>query len=139
MMQGDINTVYNSEQSAASIYSRLIKDIEDQDIKQNMVYAKQTHLKHLQDIEVYMDFAGVHPINTSAITHAFEDIMLLIENKKKDDGEMLSIAAQKEREIADEYRSIYNELKDRKVKELIENVIKSNLRIAQKLDSSKKC
>ena len=132
---GDLNTIYGGEQAAVEIYNRFIKDIKDLDLKQSMTRAMQDHLKHLQDIEVYMSFVGVKPINTVPLAGAFANMRLMVENIFKEDSEILKAAAQEERIGADAYKKIYNELKDKEAKELIGKIISNDLNIADKFES----
>ncbi|GEM_PF-3125726 len=130
----DMNTVYNGEQIAVDLYDRFVKDIKNLELKQYMVKAMQEHLRHLQDIEVYLEFTGVKPNSALPLAGAFANIKLMMENKLKDDDEMIKTAAEGERMGVSTYENIYGKLKDKKAKDLLDSIIKKDLNIAQRLE-----
>lgn len=133
--KGDLNTVYNGEQMAVDVYERIIKDVKDVELKQDLSKLMQDHLKHMQDIEVYMDFAGIKPSGEIPFADMFVSFKLMFENQFKTDDEILKTAAQGERMGIDTYRKIYPVIKNREARELLENIINKDQRIAERLDS----
>jgi len=133
--KGDLNTVYNGEQMAVDVYERIIKDVKDIELKQDLTKLMQDHLRHMQDIEVYMNFAGIKPNGEIPFADTFVNIKLMFENQFKTDDEILQTAAQGERMGVDTYRKIYPAIKNQEARELLGNIINKDQRIVEKLDS----